>query len=44
MRLHLAPVCEADNAFLPKLVNSPAWIQFIGDKNISTQQEVRVYI
>lgn len=43
-RLTLALICVSDDAFFLKLVNSPSWIQFIGDKNIRTQQEARGYI
>jgi RimJ/RimL family protein N-acetyltransferase len=43
-RLFLREMTPEDAAFILKLVNDPAWIQFIGDKGIRTIADARDYI
>ncbi len=43
-RLELREFNLNDCDFILELVNSPGWIQFIGDKHISTADEARVYL
>jgi RimJ/RimL family protein N-acetyltransferase len=43
-RLVLREINPDDAAFILKLVNDPAWIQFIGDKGIRTIAHARDYI
>jgi [ribosomal protein S5]-alanine N-acetyltransferase len=43
-RLLLREMTPEDAAFILKLVNDPAWIQFIGDKGIRTIDGARRYI
>lgn len=43
-RLLLKPVQLEDAAFLLKLLNSPKWIQFIGERNVKTIAEAKTYI
>jgi RimJ/RimL family protein N-acetyltransferase len=43
-RLLLKPTTKADAAFILKLLNSPKWIQFVGDRNVTTLTEAENYI
>ncbi len=43
-RLHLRPINLADAEFVLALVNSPGWLQFIGDRNIRSIQDAEQYI
>jgi RimJ/RimL family protein N-acetyltransferase len=43
-RLVLRRMTIEDAAFILELVNEPAWLQFIGDKNIRTMEDARHYI
>lgn len=43
-RLYIEKFTENDGLFFLELINSPNWIQFIGDRGISTQAEVLMYI
>lgn len=43
-RLYLRPVNEDDAAFIFRLVNSPDWLRFIGDRNIHSEQDAALYI
>lgn len=43
-RLLLRELGPEDAAFILKLVNDPAWIEFIGDKGIRTMADARDYI
>ncbi len=43
-RLILRPALEGDAKFYLKLLNSPKWIKFIGDRNVGTVAEARRYI
>lgn len=35
---------EKDAAFLLQIVNSPKWLQYIGDRNLHTEEEAVTYI
>ena len=43
-RLALRRMTFEDAAFIFKLVNEPAWLQFIGDKNVRSLDDARRYI
>ena len=43
-RLNLRPFTHADTQFIIELLNSPGWLQFIGDRNIKTEQQARAYL
>jgi [ribosomal protein S5]-alanine N-acetyltransferase len=43
-RLILDPLKMDDAAFIIELVNTPGWIQFIGDRNIKTKEAAGAYI
>ena len=43
-RLTLREIDAADAPFILTLVNDPAWLRFIGDKNVRTQGDARRYI
>lgn len=43
-RLLLEKFSVADAAFILELVNTPAWLQFIGDRNVHTLDDARQYI
>ncbi len=43
-RLLLKPTSEEDAEFILTLVNSPKWLQFIGDRNVKTRTEAIDYI
>lgn len=43
-RLSLRPLSIADTQFIQELVNSPGWIQFIGDRNIHNEADSLAYI
>lgn len=43
-RLLLTPLTIADAAFIHELVNSPEWIQFIGNRNVGSGKEAIAYI
>ncbi len=43
-RLFLKPMDEKDAAFLLQVVNSPKWLQYIGDRNLHTEEEAAAYI
>ncbi len=43
-RLHLAPLSPEDAGFILELVNSPGWLQYIGDRNIHTVEEAEGFI
>jgi RimJ/RimL family protein N-acetyltransferase len=43
-RLELHTLTLADDAFIYELVNSPGWLQYIGDRNIRSLDEARHYI
>ncbi len=43
-RLLLRPTGEGDAAFIKALVNTPKWLEFIGDRNIQTEEDAVAYI
>lgn len=43
-RLFLRPTHEEDALFVYQLMNSPKWVQFIGDRNIKSEEDARAYI
>ena len=43
-RLCLRPTQEEDAAFILELLNTPKWIQFIGDRNVHTEEDAANYI
>jgi len=43
-RLVLRPASLEDAAFVLELLNSPKWLQFIGDRKVYTLQDAEVYI
>lgn len=43
-RLSLRPTIEEDAEFIFELLNSPKWLQNIGDRNIKSVQEAEQYI
>ena len=43
-RLVLQPIAVDDYAFVLQLVNSDGWIQFIGDRNVHSEEAAKVYI
>ena len=43
-RLILKPTSEADAEFILELMNSPKWIEYIGDRNVKTIVGAKTYI
>lgn len=43
-RLLLKPFAVTDAAFLLRLLNSPKWLQYIGDRKVYTEEEAANYI
>lgn len=43
-RLRLRELTHADAAFIRELVNDPAWLRFIGDRNVHSDDDARGYI
>lgn len=43
-RLVLKPTSEEDAAFIFELLNTPKWLQYIGDRNIRTLEDAAMYI
>ena len=43
-RLQIVKFSEEDAPFVFELLNTPAWIQFIGDRGVRTLEEARQYI
>jgi ribosomal-protein-alanine N-acetyltransferase len=43
-RLLIKPLALTDDEFIFELVNTEGWIRFIGNRNISSQDEARAYI
>jgi len=43
-RLFLKPFAVTDAAFLLRLLNSPKWLQYIGDRKVYTEKEAADYI
>jgi RimJ/RimL family protein N-acetyltransferase len=42
-RLYISPLTTADATFIRELVNSPGWIEFIGNRNINSATEANAY-
>jgi [ribosomal protein S5]-alanine N-acetyltransferase len=43
-RLWLRPLTLEDAGFVFELVNDPAWLRFIGDRNVRTLDDARAYL
>ncbi len=43
-RLVLCPITVNESAFIFELLNSPGWLEFIGDRGIKTLDDARNYI
>ena len=43
-RLFISEFSETDTDFILRLLNSPGWIQFIGDRGIKTEEDARNYL
>lgn len=43
-RLYLRELTEGDAAFIVSLVNTPAWLQYIGDKKVSNEADAVRYL
>ena len=43
-RLFLSHLSEKDSGFILELLNSPGWLQFIGNSKVKTKEDARDYI
>jgi len=43
-RLRLRELTLEDTPFIIELLNSPGWLQFIGDRNVRTEAEAKAYL
>lgn len=43
-RLLLRPLTLADATFIVQLLNSPGWLQFIGDRNVHSEDDAKAYL
>lgn len=43
-RLHIRPFTLDDAPFLLRLLNSPGWLKFIGDRGVRTEEDARAYL
>ena len=43
-RLTLSLLSNADTSFILELLNSPGWIEFIGDRGVKTEEDAVAYI
>lgn len=43
-RLRLRQFEKSDAAFIIELVNSPGWLEYIGDRNVRTEEQALVYL
>lgn len=43
-RLRLRQFEKTDAAFIIELVNSPGWLEYIGDRNVRTEEQAVVYL
>lgn len=43
-RLFLKPTSEEDAEFILKLMNTPKWLKNIGDRNVKSEEDARIYI
>jgi len=44
VRLNVRKFNEGDAGFIFGLLNSPGWLEFIGDRNIKTLEDARLYL
>ncbi|WP_019989370.1 GNAT family N-acetyltransferase [Rudanella lutea] len=43
-RLRLESLTLADSPFIVELLNTPGWLQYIGDRNVRTEQQAEEYL
>lgn len=43
-RLGLRKFALSDSKFIIELLNSPGWLQFIGDRNVRTEEQAVIYL
>ncbi len=43
-RLSLTKLSLVDADFIFELVNSPGWLRFIGDRNVRTEEDARLFV
>ena len=43
-RLNIAPFTLADWPFIIELLNTPGWLQFIGDRNVHMEEQAKAYL
>ena len=43
-RLRLREFTTDDTQFIVELVNSPGWLEFIGDRNIKSEEQAKIYL
>lgn len=43
-RLYLRNFELTDAPFILELLNTPAWLQFIGDRNVKTEEDATAYL
>lgn len=43
-RLALTPLSHADTGLILELLNTPGWLQFIGDRNVHTERDAQAYL
>ncbi len=43
-RLGLRQFTVNDTAFILELLNSPGWLEFIGDRNVKTEEQAKLYL
>lgn len=43
-RLHIRPFVLDDAPFILDLLNSPGWLEYIGDRNVHTTQDATAYL
>jgi len=43
-RLIIKPTSEKDGEFIFELLNTPKWIEFIGDRNVKSVEDAKEYI
>ena len=43
-RLFLQPTTEEDAGFILELLNSPKWLEYIGDRSVHTEEDAKQYI
>ncbi|MFN0189458.1 MAG: GNAT family N-acetyltransferase [Bacteroidia bacterium] len=43
-RLHIRELSVHDAPFIFRLVNSPSWLKYIGDRNVKTEEDAKKYL